>query len=103
MIDSLSAGSVNCLLKPQQVHLHENDHPPDNVSTETCTQTMVHECLSAGGMDLSDINNFMPAFKAKAKTNLKNHQEKSTPIKDMFLLELINLPITWLIGEPMEA
>ena len=37
--------------KPQQVHFHQNDHSPDNLSTETSTQTMVHECLSDGGMD----------------------------------------------------
>ena len=52
--------------KPQQVHLHENDPPPDNSPTETSTQTMVHECLSDGGMYPSDINNVMSAFKARA-------------------------------------
>ena len=26
----------------------------------------IHECLSDGGMDPSDISNVMPAFKAKA-------------------------------------
>ena len=52
--------------KPQQVHFHENDHPPINSSTETSTQTMVHVYLSDGGMDPSDINNVMSAFKAKA-------------------------------------
>ena len=88
--------------KPQQVHFPENDSPPENSSTETSPQTMVHECLSDGGMDLSAINNVMSAFKARLETHLKNHQEKSTPIKDMFLLELINLPTTWLIGEPVE-
>ena len=89
--------------KPQQVHFPENDNPPENSSTETSTQTMVHECLSDGGMDPSAINNVMPAFKARLETHLKSYQEKSTPIKDMFLLELINLPTTWLIGEPVEA
>ena len=39
----------------------------------------------------------------RLETHLKNHQEKSTPIKDLVLLEQINLPTTWLIGEPMEA
>ena len=48
--------------KPRQVTFHENDHLPDNSSTETATQTMVHECLSDGGMDPSDINNVMSAF-----------------------------------------
>ena len=52
--------------KSQQVHFQENDHPPDNSSTETSTQTMVHECLSDGGTDPSDINNAMSAFKANA-------------------------------------
>ena len=50
----------------QLVHFHEYNHPPDNSSTETSTQTMVHECLSDGGMDLSDTNNAMSAFKANA-------------------------------------
>ena len=51
--------------KPHQDHFHGNDPPPDNSPTETSTQTMVHECLSDGGMDPSDINNVMSAFKAK--------------------------------------
>ena len=51
--------------KPQQVHFHENDHHPDNSSTEASTQAMVHECLSDGGMGLSDITNVMSPFKAK--------------------------------------
>ena len=32
---------------------------------EPSTQTMAHECLSDGGIDPSDINNVMSAFKAK--------------------------------------
>ena len=52
--------------KPQQVHFHANDHPPDKSSTETSTQTTVHECQSDGGIDPPDINNVMSAFKAKA-------------------------------------
>ena len=51
--------------KLQQVHFHENDTPPDNSPTETSTQTMVHQCLPDGGMDPSDINSVMSAFKAK--------------------------------------
>ena len=51
--------------KLQQGHFHENDTPPDNSPTETSTQTMVHECLPDGGMDPSDINSVMSAFKAK--------------------------------------
>ena len=51
--------------KSQQVHFHENDHPPDNSYTQTSTQIMVHECLPDGGMDPSDINNIISAFKAK--------------------------------------
>ena len=53
-------------LKPEQVHFHENDCLPDNSSMETSTQTMVHECLSDGGMDPYDNNNVMSAFKAMA-------------------------------------
>ena len=37
------------------------------MSTGTATQTMVHECLSDGGMDPSDIDNVMSAFMAKAR------------------------------------
>ena len=89
-----------CNPKPQQVDFHENDHSPDNSSPN---QAMVHECLSDGGIDPSDISKVMSAFKAKTQTHLKIHQEKSIPIKDMFLLELINLPTTWLMEEPMDA
>ena len=42
--------------KPQQVHYHENDHSPGNSSPEASTQAIVHECLSDGGMDPSDIS-----------------------------------------------
>ena len=52
---------------------------------------MVHECQSDGGMDPSDINNVMSAFKAKAGNPPHEHKEKSIPIKDMFLLGQINL------------
>ena len=81
----------------------ENDPPLDNSPTETSTQTMVHEYLSDGGMDPSDINNVMSAFKAKAGKPPQRNIKKSTPIKHLFLLEQINLPIIWLIGELMEA
>ena len=65
--------------KLQQVHFHENDPPPDNSSTEASTQTMVHECLSDGGMDTSDINNVMSAFKAWTMTprHIKKNQHPS--------------------------
>ena len=39
----------------------------------------------------------------RLETRLRNHQEKSTPIEDKVLLQQINLPTTWLIGESMEA
>ena len=66
--------------------------------------SIIHECLSDGGMDPSDINNAMSAFsRPRLETHLKNHEEKSTPIKNMGLLEQINLPTTWLIGEAMKA
>ena len=32
--------------KPQQVHLHDSDHPPENSHSEDSTQPMVHECLT---------------------------------------------------------
>ena len=62
---------------------------------------MVHECLSDGGMDPSDISNVMSA--SRLETHLKNHQEKSIPIKDMFLLEANQSTNPGLIGEPMEV
>ena len=37
---------------------------------------MVHECLSDGGMDPSDINNAMSAFKAKARNPPKESSRK---------------------------
>ena len=64
---------------------------------------MVPECVSDGGMDPSDLSNVMSAFKAKAGTPPQETSRKSAPIKDMFLLEQINLPTIWLIGELMEA
>ena len=73
--------------KHQQVHFHENDHTPDYSSTEASTQTMVHKCLSDCGMDPSDISISCKLSRPRMETHLKNHQEKSTPIKDMFLLE----------------
>ena len=39
-------------LKPQQVHFHQNDHPPENPHSEDSTQAMVHGCLPDGGIDL---------------------------------------------------
>ena len=89
--------------KPQQVHLHENDHPPEHSHSEDSTQAMLHECLTDGGIDSSDIDNIMSGFKDKSG---KSHQESSRKIKlttDTSLLEPINPPITSLIGEPMEA
>ena len=81
--------------KPQQVHFHENDHTPGNPHSG--------ECLTDGGIDPSDIDTVMSAFKAKSG---KSSQYSSRNIKvhqDMSLLEPINPPITWLIGETMEA
>ena len=49
--------------KTQQVHFHENDHPPDDPPPEASTQAMVHECLTDGGIDPSDISNVMSAFR----------------------------------------
>ena len=51
---------------PQEVHFHENDHSPDNPHTEDSTKAMVHECLTDGGIDLSDIDTVMSAFDAKS-------------------------------------
>ena len=62
---------------------------------------MVHECLTDGG--IADINMVMSDFKAKSGNSLKILPGKLKFTKDMSLLEPINLPITWLIGESMEA
>ena len=64
--------------KPQQVHLHKNDHPPDIFHSEDSTQAMVHECLTDGGIDPSDIDDVVSAFKAKSGKSL---QESSRKIK----------------------
>ena len=40
---------------PQQVHLHERDDPTENQPPETPTQTMVHECLTECGTDLTEF------------------------------------------------
>ena len=50
---------------PQQVHSHENEHSPNNPHTEDSTQAMVHECLTDGGINSSDIDAVMSAFNAK--------------------------------------
>ena len=42
-------------------------------------------------------------LKPRVENPLKILQGKSKSTKDMSLLEPINPPITWLIGEPMEA
>ena len=52
--------------KPQQVHFHENDHPFENPHSEDSTQAIVHECLTDHGIDPSDIDMVMSAFKAKS-------------------------------------
>ena len=89
--------------KPQQVDFHENDCPPENPHSEDSTQAMVHECLTDGGIDPSDIDTVMSAFKSKSGKLLKILQGKSKLTKDLSLLEPITPPITWLIWEPMEA
>ena len=55
----------NLIQSPSKIHFHEHDHSPDNSSPEASTQAMLHECLSDGGIDPSDISNVMSAFKAK--------------------------------------
>ena len=79
------------------------NHPPDNNSTETSTQSMVHECLSDGGMDPSDINNVMSVFNSKAGNPPQKSSRKINTHRRLVLLQQINLPTTWLIGESMEA
>ena len=64
--------------KPQQVYFDENDHPPENPHSEDSTLVMVHECLTDGGIDPSDIDTVMSAFKAKSG---KSSQESSRKTK----------------------
>ena len=64
---------------------------------------MVHECLPDGGMDSSDINNVISAFKAKTGNPPQESSRKINTHQRDVLLGLIILPTTWLIGESMEA
>ena len=64
--------------QPQQVQFHENGHPPENPHSEDSTQAMVHEFLTDGGIDPSDIDMVMSAVKAKSG---KCSQDSSTKIK----------------------
>ena len=50
-----------------------------------------------------NINDIISGFKTKIGNPPQESSKNSTPIKDMYFLEQINLPTTWLIGEPMEA
>ena len=43
---------------------------------EASTQAMVHECLSDGGMDPSDINSVMSDFKAKTGNSPQDSSRK---------------------------
>ena len=71
--------------KPQQVHLHEKDHPTENQSPETPTQTMVHECLTECGMDPSDIHNVMSAFLAKGGISSQDFPKKDSSSLKIYL------------------
>ena len=62
--------------KPQQVHFHENDHSPDNPNPEDSTQAMVHECLPGGGIDPSDIDTVISAYKAKSGKPTQDSQRR---------------------------
>ena len=64
---------------------------------------MVHKSLTDGGIDPSDIDMVMSASKAKSGNPLQILPGKSKFTIDMSLLEPINPPITWLIGEQVEA
>ena len=64
--------------KPQQVHFHENDHLPENPPSEASPQAMVHEGLTDGRIDPSDIYTVMTAFKVKSG---KFPQDSSRKIK----------------------
>ena len=81
--------------KPPQVHFHENDHYPDNPHPEDSTQAMVHECLTDGGIDPSDIDTVMSALRLKVGNYLKILQGKSKLNRDLSLLEPTNLTEVW--------
>ena len=38
------------------IHFHENDHPLDKPHPEGSTQAIVHECMTDGGIDPSNID-----------------------------------------------
>ena len=89
--------------KPLHVHFHENDHSPGNPPRKDSNQAMVHECLTDGGIDQSDINALMSTFNAKVENPCRILQGRSKLTKDMSLLDPTNPPIACLIGEPMEV
>ena len=70
--------------KPPQVHFHENDHYPDNPHPEDSTQAMVHECLTDGGIDPSDIDTVMSALRLKVENHLKILQGRSKLNRSVF-------------------
>ena len=55
-----------------------NDHSHDNPHHEDSSQAMAHQCLTDGGIDPSDIDAVMSAFKAKCG---KPSQDSSRKIK----------------------
>ena len=60
----------------QQVHTHEKDDPTEYQPSETTTQTMVHECLTEGGKDPSDIKNSMSVSNAKGGNSSQESPRK---------------------------
>ena len=63
---------------------------------------MVNECLAEGHTDPSAIQNIMSVFNAIGGNSSQDSQENFKSTKDMYLPELINLPMISLIGELME-
>ena len=53
---------------PQQVHLHEKDDFTPEETPDNPTQAIVHECLAACDIDVSDIQNVMSVFNVKNGT-----------------------------------
>ena len=51
-------------------------HNPENPPSEDFTEAMVHECLADAGVDPSEIDTLMSAFKAKSRKSLQEFSRK---------------------------
>ena len=56
---------------PKQVHQHSQDEPPEEIPSDTSTQTLVNKCLVESGIDTTDIQNVMSV--SYAKRDISSH------------------------------